>query len=94
MTAHVYILASKRNGVLYVGVTADLVRRIYVHKSCFERGFTWKYNVHRLVYAEPHAMIAQAIQREKSIKRWPRAWKINLIESVNPEWADLYERIL
>jgi putative endonuclease len=86
----VYILASKRNGTLYIGVTNDLVRRIYEHKEKMIKGFTQKYNVSMLVYYEEHGNIYNAIQREKQMKKWNRAWKIDLIEKYNPKWKDLY----
>lgn len=86
----VYILASKRNGTLYIGVTNDLVRRIYEHKEKMVKGFTKKYNVSLLVYYEEHGNIHSAIQREKQMKKWNRAWKIDLIEKYNPKWLDLY----
>jgi len=91
---YVYILASKRNGTLYIGLTNDLVRRIYEHKNNLIAGFTKKYNVHTLVYYEPHNDIESAIQREKQLKKWKRVWKINLIEKENPDWRDLYEDLL
>ena len=88
--SYVYILASKRNGTLYTGVTADLIRRIYEHKHALLDGFTKKYNVHKLVYYEVHEEINNSITREKQIKKWKRAWKIKLIEEKNPEWKDIY----
>ena len=87
----VYILASRRNGTLYTGVTSDLVRRIWQHNNDLVKGFTQKYRVHTLVWYEPHATMESAIGREKAIKEWKRAWKIELIETHNPEWRDLYE---
>jgi putative endonuclease len=87
----VYILASKRNGTLYIGVTSDLSRRIWQHKNDQVEGFTKKYGVHTLVYYEWHDDMRAAIVREKQIKKWNRAWKLELIESVNPEWRDLAE---
>jgi putative endonuclease len=92
MTRHpaVYILASKRNGTLYVGVTSDLIKRIWEHKQDIVEGFTRKYQVHNLVYFEQHEDMLQAIQREKQIKKWNRAWKINLIEKANSTWRDLW----
>ncbi|HET7833928.1 MAG TPA: GIY-YIG nuclease family protein [Gallionella sp.] len=90
----VYILASQRNGTLYVGVTSDLVKRAWEHKNDVVEGFTRKYGVHLLVYFEPCADMMSAIVREKQIKKWERAWKIKLIESTNPEWRDLWEEIL
>ncbi len=89
--AWVYILASKRNGTLYVGVTSDLRRRMEEHKQGLIEGFTKKYGVKRLVWVERHESIAAAIQREKTIKKYPRHWKLNLIESLNPQWRDLSE---
>lgn len=91
---YVYILASKRNGTLYVGVTNDLIRRVYEHRNDFVEGFTRKYGVHRLVYFEPCDDLDSALQREKRIKEWKRKWKIELIETGNPEWKDLYEEIV
>ena len=90
-TYYVYILASKRNGTLYIGVTNDLERRLYEHKNNLIEGFTNKYNVHHLVYYEDVNDIQSALQREKQLKRWTRKWKIELIEKVNPEWLDLAE---
>ena len=91
---YVYILASKKYGTLYIGVTGNLPKRIYEHKNNLVSGFTQKYNVHRLVYYEEHGNINAAITREKQMKRWKRQWKINLIEDVNPKWKDLYEELL
>jgi len=90
----VYILASKRNGTLYVGVTSDLVKRIWEHKNDAVDGFTKKYGVHSLVYYEQCADMTTAIAREKQLKKWNRIWKMELIESVNKEWRDLWEDIL
>ena len=87
----VYIMASKRNGTLYTGVTSDLVHRVYQHKQGLAEGFSSKYGVHRLVYFEVHGAVAKAIGREKQIKKWRRAWKIRLIEEGNPTWEDLYD---
>lgn len=86
----VYILASKRNGTLYVGVTADLARRMSEHRSDAVDGFTKRYGIHRLVHAEYHETMPDAILREKQIKKWRRAWKLDLIEQNNPEWRDLF----
>ena len=95
MSKHwVYILASKRNGTLYVGVTRNIAKRIYEHKEGITGGFTSKYAVRRLVFAEPHETAVAAIQREKNIKHWLRRWKIDLIKRDNPNWDDLYDRIL
>jgi putative endonuclease len=92
-TFHVYILASKRNGTLYVGVTSDLIRRIYEHKGNVIDGFTKEYGVHRLVHFEEYADSESAIQREKNLKHWVRRWKVELIENTNPTWRDLYDDI-
>ena len=94
----VYILASKRNGTLYAGVTSNLAKRIWEHKNNVVEGFTKRYGVHQLVWsaltvkqcAELHKTLESAIQREKQIKEWKRKWKLELIESVNPNWQDLY----
>ena len=88
-TYYVYILASKRNGTLYVGITNDLIRRVYEHKNNLIDGFTKNYSVHNLVYYEDVGDIHAAIQREKQFKRWTRKWKIDLIEKGNPDWCDL-----
>lgn len=90
----VYILASGWNGTLYVGVTSDLVKRIWEHKSDLVPSFTNKYRVHDLVWFEQHQSMESAILREKAIKEWKRAWKIELIETANPEWRDLYPGLL
>ena len=89
MSYWVYILASRKHGTLYIGVTNDLARRVDEHRQGAGSRFVKQYRVTRLVYAEPHAEIGSAIQREKTMKEWRRAWKIRLIESVNPEWNDL-----
>jgi putative endonuclease len=89
----VYILASRRNGTLYVGVTNDLVRRISQHKSKVVPGFTRKYNVDKLVYFEEYASILEARARERALKRWDRAWKLALIEAMNPRWRDLSDEL-
>jgi putative endonuclease len=85
----VYILASRRNSTLYIGVTNDLLRRVEQHKALAVPGFTWKYRVTMLVYAERHSDIHEAIAREKQLKGWNRAWKLKLIETSNPNWRDL-----
>ena len=90
----VYILASKRNGTLYIGVTKDLVRRVYEHKTDAVPGFTSRHEVHNLVWYEQTDSIFSAIQREKQLKNWQRTWKINLIEQTNPYWHDLYPALL
>ena len=89
-----YMLASKRNGTLYVGVTSDPVQRIWQHKSDLVKGFTTRYGVHTLVWYEAHETMEGAIMREKAIKEWHRAWKIRLIEESNPTWRDLYGEIV
>jgi putative endonuclease len=89
----VYILASRPGGTLYVGVTNDLVRRIFEHRQGLVPGFTKRYGVKMLVYYEQHDTALAAIQREKNIKHWPREWKIDLIISMNPDWRDLYDEI-
>ena len=89
MSYFVYIMASKKNSTLYVGVTSDLARRVFEHKHDLIEGFTKKYKVHMLVYYEHTNDINSAIEREKVIKRWKRQWKINLIRGSNPDWKDL-----
>jgi putative endonuclease len=89
----VYILANRRNGTLYVGVTNNLSRRVWEHKTGAIDGFTKRYGVHTLVYAEFHATMETAVLSEKRIKTWRRAWKIMLIEQTNPTWRDLYNEI-
>lgn len=89
----VYILASRRNGTLYVGSTTNLAKRIWEHKSNVIPGFTAKYHVHQLVYYELHQNIMEAGQHEKQLKSWCRKWKLHLIEKFNPTWRDLYEEI-
>ena len=84
-----YILASKRNGALYVGVTSDLPQRVWLHKNGAYDGFTKKYGVRNLVWREFHATMDEAIEREKALKKWRREWKIALIEKTNPDWLDL-----
>ena len=90
---YVYILASKKNGTLYIGVTNDIIRRVWEHRENLIDGFTRQYGVHRLVYYEIREDPERAIQREKTMKRYIRQWKINLIEQDNPDWNDLYEGI-
>ena len=90
----VYILASKPNGTLYVGVTSDPVRRVSEHRSDAVEGFTKKYKVHTLVHCEFHETMEAAILREKQIKHWNRAWKLRLISAGNPEWRDLYDDLV
>jgi len=90
----VYILASKRNGTLYIGVTSDLVKRIWQHKNNMIEGFTKRYGVHQLVWYELHENMQSAIEREKQMKGWKRKWKLELIESMNPNWQDLYHTVV
>ena len=90
MSYYVYILASGRHGTIYVGVTNDLIRRVYEHRTDAVPGFTRKHRVHRLVYYEVHDDIEEAILKEKRLKRWARAWKIELIEKANENWDDLW----
>jgi putative endonuclease len=90
----VYILASKRNGTLYVGVTNNLARRAFEHKQGSGSLFTARYKVSKLVYAEEFSEITQAIQRETNLKHWPRRWKVELIEKANPQWLDLYDTLV
>ena len=90
----VYILAGKRNGTLYIGVTSDLVKRIWEHKNNTVEGFTKRYGVHQLVWYEIHESMESAIEREKRLKEWKRKWKLALIEEINPDWKDLYNSIL
>ncbi len=89
----VYILASQRNGTLYIGVTSDLIKRVWEHKSDLAEGFTKKYQVHLLVYFEQHQDMLAAITREKQLKKWNRDWKLALIEKSNPAWRDLWQDI-
>ena len=89
----VYILTSQKNGTLYIGVTSNLIQRIWQHKNKQVVGFTEKYNVHLLVYYEMHETMETAITREKQMKKWNRDWKINLIEEKNTQWKDLWEEI-
>ena len=90
-TYYVYIMASKKNGTLYIGVTNDLIKRVYSHKNDLVEGFTKKYGIHQLVYYEQTEDVKSAIQREKQLKKWNRNWKIELIEKMNPNWKDLYD---
>jgi putative endonuclease len=94
MTYWLYILANKAGGTLYVGVTNNLIRRVYEHREGLAEGFTKRYGVKMLVYFEEHATIEAAIQREKNIKHWSREWKIDLIVAKNPDWRDLYDEIV
>ncbi len=90
----VYMLASQRNGTLYIGVTSDLIKRAWQHKNNLAPGFSNQYHAHLLVWYELHATMESAISREKLLKGWKRAWKLRLIEESNPEWVDLYPSIL
>jgi putative endonuclease len=92
-TFYGYILASQRRGTLYIGVTSDLIKRVYEHKSGLVDGFTKQYGVHRLVYYEVAEDAEAALTRERQIKKWNRAWKLRLIEEHNPEWEDLYNSL-
>jgi len=89
----VYIMTNKKNGTLYIGVTSNIIKRVYHHKNKLVDGFTKKYNLTKLVYYEVYETIDEAIKREKQLKNWKREWKINLIGSVNPQWLDLYDSI-
>ena len=91
--ACVYFMSNKRNGIIYCGVTNDIGRRAYEHREGLSGGFTKRYGLKNLVYMEFHESVSDAIQRETSIKRWPRAWKVRLIHESNPEWRDLFETI-
>jgi putative endonuclease len=93
MAYYVYILASRKDGAIYVGITNDLVRRVYEHRQKAVPGFTFKYNITQLVWFEIYDDPVSAITREKQLKKWKRDWKVELIEAQNPEWKDLYESI-
>jgi len=90
---YVYIMASKRNGTIYVGSTSDLIQRVWAHKNKVIKGFTEKYNINQLVYYEEHDLYVEAARREKRIKNWQRKWQLDLIEKFNPNWCDLYHDI-
>ncbi len=94
MPYYVYILASQKNGTLYIGVTNDVIRRVHEHREGITEGFTKRHSVKRLVYVETHDRAEQAIQREKNLKHWVRDWKVALIERDNPDWSDLYGTLL
>ena len=94
MSYYVYILCSKRNGTLYIGLTNNLERRVFEHKNKVVKGFTEKYDVDKLVYAEEYDDVNEVRCREKRLKNWNRAWKIELIEKINPTWKDLYDEPL
>jgi putative endonuclease len=91
--SYVYMLASKKDGVLYIGVTTELAQRVWQHKNNVVKGFTQKYNVKNLVWYEAYESVESAITREKQLKKWNRSWKTELIEATNPDWQDLYEQI-
>ena len=90
----VYIVTNRRDGTLYVGVTSDIARRAWEHREGVVDGFTNRYRLKRLVYVERHNDIRDAIQREKTVKHWPRQWKIDLIKAANPDWNDLYDTLV
>ena len=92
-TPSVYIMTNRPNGVLYIGVTSNLVQRLWLHRNDLAEGFTKRYRVHRLVWYEVHGSMESAISREKALKKWNRPWKIELIERTNPAWTDLYDEI-
>ncbi len=94
MQAYVYLLTNKPYGTLYVGVTNDLARRVQEHREAVVDGFTKTYGLKRLAWYELHESIVEAITREKQIKEWRRAWKVNLIQEMNPNWDDLYETLM
>ncbi len=94
MAAYVYIMSNKKDGVLYIGVTSDLIKRVYEHKNEFVDSFTKRYKLKKMVYYEIFDDVESAIKREKQLKNWHREWKINLIQASNPEWIDLYRSIL
>jgi putative endonuclease len=91
---YVYIMASKKNGTLYIGVTKNLIKRVYEHKNNLVKGFTQRYKIHTLIYYETTSNISAAIAREKQLKNWHRPWKIALIENTNPQWKDLYNELI
>ncbi len=93
MAGYVYIITNQKHGTLYIGVTSDIARRIWEHREGINNGFAAKYGCRMLVWYEEHDRIETAIQREKSLKRWYRKWKIELIESINPDWRDLYPEL-
>jgi putative endonuclease len=90
----VYMMASSRSGTLYIGVTSDLIARVWQHKNNAVDGFTKKYEIHTLVWYESHETMASAIAREKALKNWHRIWKIRIIEQMNPDWLDLYNELI
>ncbi|HSV46726.1 MAG TPA: GIY-YIG nuclease family protein [Ramlibacter sp.] len=94
MSYYVYLMASRKNGTLYVGVTSNIIRRVHEHKTGAVEGFTETYAVHDLVWFDATSSVEAAIHKEKQIKNWKRAWKVKMIEKENPEWADLYPGLL
>ncbi len=94
MSAYIYIMSNKKDGTIYIGVTSDLIKRVYEHKNSFVDSFTKKYNLKQLVYFEVFEDIQEAIKREKQLKNWKREWKTELIDKVNLEWKDLYDELL
>ena len=94
MTYYIYILANKRRGTLYVGVTNNLIRRVFEHKNKLIAGFTERYDVNLIVWYQTSESVKSAIAHEKKLKRWRREWKIEMIETLNPEWVDLYQQII
>ncbi|DAB29704.1 MAG TPA: endonuclease [Sulfurimonas sp. UBA12504] len=94
MNSYVYIMCNSYNTTLYIGVTSDLLKRVYEHKNSLVEGFTQRYNLKKLVYYEVHSEIVEAIKREKQLKVWRREWKVQLIENMNADWNDLYEGII
>ena len=92
--SYIYILSNQKNGALYIGVTSDLIKRVWQHKEKLADGFTKKYNCSQLVYYEQFLDVVEAIKREKQLKKYLRSWKIELIESINPNWKDLYFELL
>ena len=94
MSAWVYIMTNRRNGILYVGATVDIARRVWEHREGVAEGFTKKYGVKLLVFAEEHQDLYRAKQRENNVKHWPRAWKVQLIHRDNPFWKDLYDQLI
>jgi len=91
---YIYIMASQRNGTSYIGITLNLIDRVYKHKKGIYKGFTNRYKVDKLVYYEMYGDVYDAIDREKQLKKWNRKWKLDLIEKVNPQWQDLYDNLL
>ena len=94
MSAYIYIMTNKNNTTLYIGVTSNLIKRVYEHKNSFVDSFTKKYNLKKLVYYEVYDEIVEAITREKQLKNWKREWKINLVDSMNREWNELYDELV